>query len=88
MAVDSDRNVYASDAAHGNFQIFNPEGLLLLFVGNRSESFERAAYMLPAGIDIDEDGRVYMIDQYFRKLDIYRPTRIQENEGFVGAWAK
>jgi len=88
VAVDSDGNIYVSDAAHGNFQIFDTEGQLLLFVGNRSETFERAAYMLPAGIDVDEDGRVYMIDQYFRKLDIYRPVETKENEGFVGAWAK
>jgi hypothetical protein len=88
VSIDKDGNIYASDAAHGNFQIFNPEGRLLLFVGNRSEKFERAAYMLPAGIDVDEDGRVYMIDQYFRKLDIYRPVTLGENEGFVGAWAK
>lgn len=88
VSVDKNGNIYASDAAHGNFQIFNAEGQLLLFVGNRSEAFERAAYMLPAGIDVDEDGRVYMIDQYFRKLDIYRPVEMKENEGFIGAWAK
>ncbi len=53
----------------------------------RSEKFERASYMLPAGIDIDEDGRVYIVDQYFRKLDIYRPVGLKEGEGFLGAWA-
>lgn len=88
VAVDSDGNIYASDAAHGNFQIFDAQGQLLLFVGNRSEKFERAAYMLPAGIDVDEDGRVFMVDQYFRKVEVFRPVALKENEGFVGAWAK
>jgi DNA-binding beta-propeller fold protein YncE len=88
VALDKSGNIYASDAAHGNFQIFDAQGQLLLFVGNRSEQFARAAYMLPAGIDVDEDGRVYMIDQYFRKLDIYRPANIGEKEGFLGAWAR
>jgi len=88
VSLDRDGNIYVSDAAHGNFQIFDAEGQLLLFVGSRSENFERAAYMLPAGIDVDEDGRVYMIDQYFRKLDIFRPASIREDEGFLGAWAR
>jgi len=88
VSLDKDGNIYVSDAAHGNFQIFDAEGQLLLFVGSRSENFERAAYMLPAGIDVDEDGRVYMIDQYFRKLDIFRPASIGEDEGFLGAWAR
>ena len=87
VAVDAEGNIYVSDAAHGNFQIFDAQGQLLLFVGNRSETIDRASYMLPAGIDTDEDGRVYMIDQYFRKLDIFRPAGIAETEGFLGVWA-
>ena len=87
-AIDKDGNIYVSDAAHGNFQIFDAEGQLLLFVGDRSEAMQRATYMLPAGVEVDEDGRVYMVDQYFRKLDIFRPAALKENEGFVGAWVK
>jgi DNA-binding beta-propeller fold protein YncE len=86
IAVDAGGNIYVSDAAHGNFQIFDPEGQLLLFVGTRSEKADRAAYMLPAGIDVDEDGRVYMVDQYFRKVDIYRPVTLGERDGFLGGW--
>lgn len=87
VSVDVSGNIYVSDAAHGNYQIFDSEGQLLLFVGNRTEKYERGGYMLPAGIDVDEDGRVYIIDQYFRKLDIYRPATLKENEGYAGAWA-
>lgn len=86
VGVARDGNIYVSDAAHGNFQIFNPQGQLLLFVGERAEKFDRAVYMLPAGIDVDEDGRVYMVDQYFRKLDIYRPVQLGDTEGYLGAW--
>lgn len=86
IAIDQLGNIYVSDAAHGNYQIFDPAGELLLFVGTRSEKAERASYMLPAGIDIDEDGRVYIIDQYFRKLDVYRPASLKEEDGFLGAW--
>ena len=41
--------------------------------------------MLPSGIDVDEDGRVYMLDQFFRKLDVFRPASLAENEGYLGA---
>lgn len=86
IAVDKSGNIYVSDAAFGNFQIFDPTGQLLLFIGDRSEKPERAKYMLPAGITVDEDGRVYMVDQFFRKLDIYRPADLAETDGFLGAW--
>ncbi|MGB5541076.1 MAG: 6-bladed beta-propeller [Gammaproteobacteria bacterium] len=86
IALDTEGNIYVSDAAHGNFQIFDAAGQLLLFVGERSEKYDRATYMLPAGIDVDEDGRVYMIDQYFRKLDVYRPAVLPETGGYLGAW--
>lgn len=86
VALDAGSNIYVSDAAHGNFQIFDNAGQLLLFVGDRSEKPDRAVYMLPAGIDVDEDGRVYMIDQYFKKLDIYRPAALPENGGYLGPW--
>ena len=85
--TDSDGNVYVTDAAFGNFQIFDRDGQLLLFVGSRSTTPGAAKYMLPAGIAVDEDGRVYMVDQYFRKVDIYRPAAVGENEGFLGARA-
>ena len=87
IALDAEGNCYVSDTSHGNFQIFTPEGQLLLFVGSRSESAGRAKYMLPAGVDVDEDGRVYMVDQYFRKLDIFRPSALAETEGLIGPWA-
>jgi len=87
IAVDPQGNVYVSDTSHGNFQIFDPQGELLLFVGDRGNDLERAKYMLPAGLDVDEDGRVYMVDQFHRKVDIFRPASIQENEGYLGAWA-
>ena len=68
----------------GHFQIFAPDGNLLLFVGTRSTTPEPAKYMLPAGIDVDEDGRIYFIDQFFRKLDVFRPVTLTETDGWLG----
>lgn len=86
IGIDADGNTYVSDASHGNFQIFDEQGQLLLFIGERSEQPVRAGYMLPAGIDVDEDGRVYMVDQYFRRVDVYRPVALDATEGYLGAW--
>lgn len=87
IAIDPQNNIYVSDASHGNFQVFNQQHQLLMFVGTRSETNQRARYMLPAGLHVDEDGRVYMIDQYFRKVEIYRPAQLDENQGYLGSWA-
>lgn len=83
LALDTQGNVYVSDAAFGNFQIFDRDGRLLMFVGNRSERDAPARYMLPAGIAVDGDGRIYMADQYFRKIDVYRPISLKAGEGFA-----
>jgi DNA-binding beta-propeller fold protein YncE len=83
VAVDREGNVYVVDAAFGNFQIFNPEGDLLLFVGERNERDGPARYMLPSGIAVDEDGRVYVVDQWFRKIDVYRPAALKPGTGFL-----
>jgi sugar lactone lactonase YvrE len=75
--------VYVVDSAFGNFQIFTPDGALLLAVGSRSEKDGMAKYMLPSGIAVDSDGRVYVVDQYFRKVDVYRPAALAATAGFA-----
>ena len=82
-ATDAQGNVYIVDTAFGNFQIFTSDGKLLLSVGSRSEQDGMAKYMLPSGIAVDGDGRVYMVDQYFRKVDVYRPAQLPADGGFV-----
>ncbi len=75
ITVDRWGNVYVVDAAFGNVQIFSPTGQLLMFLGNRGSKDEPAKYMLPAGADIDMmDNRLYVVDQFYRKVEIYKPT--------------
>jgi sugar lactone lactonase YvrE len=83
VATDPEGNVYVVDAAFGNFQVFKPDGELLMFVGDRSERDGPAKYMLPSGIAVDEDGRIYVVDQWFRKIDIYRPFALPANAGHL-----
>lgn len=83
-STDANGNLYVIDAAFGNFQIFSPEDDLLLFIGDRSAQDGPAQYMLPSGIAVDEDGRVYMVDQWFRKVEVYRPVALQVQDGYLG----
>ncbi|PKO90360.1 MAG: 6-bladed beta-propeller [Betaproteobacteria bacterium HGW-Betaproteobacteria-12] len=83
IATDSAGNVYVVDAAFGNFQIFTGDGDLLMFIGERSERDGPARYMLPSGIYVDEDGRVYMVDQWFKKIDVFRPAGLPTEAGFL-----
>lgn len=84
IATDADGNIYVVDSAFGNFQIFNDKAQLLMFIGERGELNIPGRYMLPAGIAVDEDGRVYIVDQFHRKVDVYRPARIEANQGYLG----
>ena len=78
--TDSDGNVYVSDAAFGNFQVFNRDGQLLLFVGDQgSGDRARASSCCRQGSHVDEDGRVYMVDQFFRKVDVFRPAGLERD---------
>jgi sugar lactone lactonase YvrE len=84
IAADHDSNVYVSDAAFGNFQIFTADGRLLLFIGDRASESAPGKYQLPAGIDVDEDGRIYFVGQFFRKVDIFRPVSLPAEGGYLG----
>ncbi|MFQ5469900.1 MAG: 6-bladed beta-propeller [Gammaproteobacteria bacterium] len=83
IATDSDGNIYVVDAAFGNVQIFNPQGNLLMFLGERGHAGYPGKFMLPAGIDVDESGRIYMVDQFFRKIDIFRPYEISDTRAKI-----
>jgi len=76
--------VYVADTAFGNIQIFTAEGELLMFIGDRSEQDRPAGYMLPSGVAVDEDGRIYFVDQWFARIDIFRPYGLKETDGYLG----
>ncbi len=79
IAQDSQGNIYVSDATFANIQIFNPQGQLLMPLGARSFKNKDGYFSLIAGISIDETNRLYVVDQKFKKLEIFR--RLTDAEG-------
>lgn len=77
IAADADGNLYVVDGMFCNFQIFDADGKFLFFVGTHGEEGGDVKYMMPSGIDIDEDGRIYFVDQWYGKIDIFRPLRVK-----------
>ena len=85
IATGPDGNLYLVDSMPGNFQIFNPQGELLMYIGGASTQDGPARYSMLSGIDVDEDGRIYVVDQTFRKVEIFRPATLGEHDGYLGS---
>ena len=77
--VDDEGNVYVSDTVFGNVQVFNSDGELLLAIGERSLEDGPGKFLLPAGVAVDETGRLYVVDQFFHKVEVIR--RLTDEEG-------
>ncbi|MEH6470463.1 MAG: hypothetical protein V7752_04365 [Halopseudomonas sp.] len=78
IETDGDGNIYISDSQFTNVQIFNPRGQLLLPIGKQAFDDIDGHLTLIAGITVDETGRLYVIDQKQRKVEIYRPIHSRE----------
>ena len=72
MAVDSSGNVYVADGGFNNVQIFSPSGELLMPLGTLNREPGPGNFALLAGIAIDETRRLYVLDHYFKKIEVYR----------------
>jgi DNA-binding beta-propeller fold protein YncE len=79
LAVDAQGLIYVSDANFCNVQVFQPGGELLLALGSRGEEDAPGRYRLPAKLACDERGHVYLVDQFFHKVDVLR--RLSDAEG-------
>lgn len=72
LAVTSDGLVLVTDTAFQNFQIYTATGELLLPVGQGGDGAGPGEFLLPAGIAVDETGRIYVVDQLLRKIEVLR----------------
>ncbi len=72
IALDPDGNVYVADGGFNNVQIFSPTGALLMPLGTLNRTPGPGNFALLAGIAIDETRRLYVLDHYFKKIEVYR----------------
>jgi sugar lactone lactonase YvrE len=79
IALDGDGNIYVSDGGFNNVQIFDSTGQLLMPLGRLEHKPGPGHYSLIAGIAVDDTNRLYVIDHYFKKIDVFR--RLTEDEG-------
>lgn len=79
VALDAEGNIYVADAGFGNVQVFNAAGQLLMPLGGLSREPGPANYPLIASIAVDETNRLYVIDHYFKKIEVFR--RLSDEEG-------
>lgn len=80
LGISPENYVFITDSAFQNFQIFNDQGQLLLNVGQGGGKDAPANYMLPAGIAADNTGRIYVVDQLRKKVEVFRLLTKEERE--------
>ena len=79
IATDSAGNIYVADAGFNNVQIFNAKGELLMPLGRLSQEPGPGHYSLIGSIALDEADRLFITDNLFRKIDVFR--RLSDEEG-------
>lgn len=83
IAADADGNIYVSDGTFNNIQIFNSEGQLLMALGRLKLTDGPGHYGLISGIGVDETRRLYVIDNFFTKIEVFRRLSEKEGEAFL-----
>jgi DNA-binding beta-propeller fold protein YncE len=77
VAVDSDDNIYATDSRANKVVIFSSQGDYLLTVGGMYSALATGrvapgGFMLPQGIAIDKEDRIYVVDQMNRRFQVFQ----------------
>ena len=85
ISLDHEGNIYVADGGFNNVQIFNSAGQLLMPLGRLSREPGPGNYALIAGIAIDETRRLYVVDHYFKKIEVFR--RLSDEEALQKAAA-
>lgn len=77
VAVDSEDHIYITDGKLNLFSIFSNNGDFLLNIGGTFASTAGAkmaigGFLVPQGIYIDQNDRIYIVDQMNRRFQVYQ----------------
>lgn len=76
VAVDSDDHIYATDGRLNSVTIFDKEGNTLMVIGGthsvRSGNVGRGGFLVPQGISIDKNDRIYVADSLNRRIQVFQ----------------
>ncbi len=70
VSADSEGDMYIADGLWGVVQVFNRQGQLLYYFGSRGN--HAGEFQLPAGIFIDHDDRVFVVDSFNRRVQVFQ----------------
>jgi sugar lactone lactonase YvrE len=70
IGMDSEGHLYVVDGLWGVVQVFDREGHLLYYFGSRGT--RSGQFQLPAGLFIDRDDRIFVVDSYNRRVQVFR----------------
>lgn len=75
IAVDSENHIYITDAKSHNVKIYSETGDYLLSIGGAYSAERQMApggFLIPQGIFIDQNDRIYVADQMNGRFQIYQ----------------
>jgi len=79
IGFDSEGHLYVVDALWGAVQVFDSQGRLLYYFGQRGTGL--GEFQLPAGLQIDNNDRIYVVDSYNRRVQIFRYYGLTKQAG-------
>lgn len=78
VAVDSEGHIYVTDSKSNRISIYNEEGQVLLVFGGAyslkgpGSEVKPGGFLLPNGIYIDSNDRIYIVDQYNSRFQLFQ----------------
>ena len=70
IGIDSEGHLYVVDGILVNFQIFNPDGQVLMRI--KGNNYGREGFQTPGDIFVDDNDRIYIADQRNNRVQVYQ----------------